>query len=414
MLNIKILKIFLILVILFLAIYNIQWAQSFDYHKEESPSISWNGISIFDARLLGSAGISLMASPGLAVISNPALIPFDPSIKVSGSWNVSRYEAFQYWGMNQGPLIDIHNQSETKSNVSSLCITIPIKSIIFATGWYTPNTLELPSYNYNETYYSYKGEFSGIQHSFFAATAFHLLKNVQIGLKLEYLLGTRNVYLDEIYSGYPFTFTQSEKHRMHTLIPTIGAAIQLLPSWKIAASLVYPLRGQSNCTLNRVFISPQTRIEIKDLKSNDSLYTPARISIGTTAGFLPAPFNPGEYRLTVGAELMYVAWSTYKYEFYSQFLPRQMRNTLIFALAMQWGIYNGNKNYFLRLGYRRDPQPVKNPSVTLNGISAGIGTQIGKYSADIGGFYTNGQYTGIKQSHWVFNTTMQISLGSKQ
>lgn len=414
MLNIKILKIFLILIFLLIAFYNIQWAQSFDYHREESPSISWNGISIFDAQLLGSAGISLMASPGLAAISNPALIPFDQSTRISGSWNVSRFEAFQYWGMNQGPLSDIHNQRETKSNMSCLSITIPIKSIMFSTGWNTPNTLELPSYLYSETYYSYKGEFSGIQHSFFAAAAFHLLKNVQIGLKLEYVLGTRNVYLDETFSGYPFTFTQSEKHRMHTFIPTVGVAIQLLPAWKIAASLVYPLHGKSNRTLNRVFISPQTRIEIKDLKSNDTLYTPARISIGTTTGLLPDPLNPGKYRLTLGAEAMYVAWSTYKYEFYSQSLQRQMRNTLVIALALQWGIYKENKNYFLRLGYRRDPQPIKNPAVTLNGISAGIGTQIGKYTIDIGGLYTNGQYNGIKQSHWVFSTTMQISLGSKQ
>ncbi|MCK4836564.1 MAG: hypothetical protein KAT17_07995, partial [Candidatus Aminicenantes bacterium] len=49
------------------------YSQYFDYHREESPAISWNGVSLFDARLLATGGISLMSSAPFIAISNPAL-----------------------------------------------------------------------------------------------------------------------------------------------------------------------------------------------------------------------------------------------------------------------------------------------------------------------------------------------------
>jgi hypothetical protein len=81
-------------------------AQVFDYHREESPAISWNGTPLFDARMLGAGGVSLMGSPGFMAAVNPALIPHGDKLLVAASFDVTHFEAFQYWGLNQGVLGD--------------------------------------------------------------------------------------------------------------------------------------------------------------------------------------------------------------------------------------------------------------------------------------------------------------------
>ncbi|NIM14169.1 MAG: hypothetical protein GTO45_19155 [Candidatus Aminicenantes bacterium] len=120
--------------------------------------------------------------------------------------------------------------------------------------------------------------------------------------------------------------------------------------------------------------------------------------------------------MTLAAELVYTLWSNYEYEFYSEILQRNMRNTLILALGMELGLYNLFKtksDWFLRLGYRLDPQPVTEPEMSLKGLTGGIGMRAGRVYLDAGAIYITGSYQGIKQKHWVLNGTMQLRLGRK-
>ena len=52
----------------------ISWlpGQVFEYRTEESAAISWNGISLHDARLLATGGVSLMVSGPFSAVENPA------------------------------------------------------------------------------------------------------------------------------------------------------------------------------------------------------------------------------------------------------------------------------------------------------------------------------------------------------
>ena len=383
-------------------------AQNYDYHKEESPAISWNSVPIFDARMMASGGISLMASDAFSASINPASIPSLNGFIVGASFEMVRHEAFQYWGLNQGVLYDPENQSQQTNRLGGLTLFFPFKGLRFSAGWYTSNLLELPSIDYDSEYWEYFVRLPGVENTFFAAAAFKWGKTINIGFKLDYISGQREVEIDEAWNEYPLTIRHREHHRLTCMVPSIGATIKISPKWTLGAVLIHPLRGKARRTMDRFFESEYESLEISDLKSTDNLYRPTRIYLGTTFTPFTNPNDPGKNKLTLAAEVLYTFWSGYEYIFYSETLPRDMRNTLVMALGMEYGILRDKSDYFFRVGYRLDPQPVREPETTLHALTGGIGIRLGKVSADIGAFYCFGSAEGISQKHIVLNSTLCI------
>ena len=123
-------------------------AQQFDYHSEESPAISWNGVQMFDARMMAMGGISLMASEPFAAAVNPALISAHRQPMFGFSFNNLRQEAFQYWGVNQGVIVNEKPYADNHSAFNGITGTLRIKGIRFAAGWFLSNLLQFPSFKY--------------------------------------------------------------------------------------------------------------------------------------------------------------------------------------------------------------------------------------------------------------------------
>ena len=386
------------------------YAQDYDYHREESPAISWNGVALFDARMLAAGGISLMASPAYSAAINPAAIPAGNNIYIGGSFEAMKHEAFQYWGINQGIYGDPNPQSDRNNRLSGLSVIFPCKGLRFSAGWYVGSLLALPAFNYQEYYWAYLVRSTGVENNFFAAAAVKLCKSIDFGIKLDVVSGKRDVSLDETWQEYPVQFLHEERHRLSYIVPSIGVLLKISPAWTLGATAIYPLRGKAKRTIDRIFISNYERIEILDLKSTDTLYRPARFYLGTTLTPFANPVNPGKTRLTLAAEMMYTLWSDYRYEFYSEILPREMKNTLVLALGTELGWLGTNSDYFVRLGYRLDPQPITNPEISQQAISGGFGLRIGSISLDVGAIYYFSSYQGIKQKHTVLNSTLAIRL----
>jgi len=406
-------KVFLILFLLGLCIFMTPiavYAQDFDYHREESPAISWNSVMLFDARMLSAGGISLMASPAFSAAINPALIPAGNHIFIGGSFEAMKHEAFQYWGINQGIYGDINPQSGRNSRLSGLSVVFPFKGLRFSAGWYVGSLLELPAFDYDSQYWAYSVRSTGIENNFFAAAALKFGKSINIGVKLDVVSGKREVSIDETWKGYPVQFFHEERHRLDYIVPSIGALLKISPAWTLGATLIYPLHGKAKRALDRVFESDYERIEILNQQSTDTLYRPARFYLGTTIIPFTNPNNPGKTRLTFAAEMVYTLWSDYRYEFYSEFLPREMKNTLELALGMEFGLLGTNSDYFARIGYRLDPQPITSPEISQQALSGGIGLRIGSVSLDVGAIYYFSSYLGIKQRHMVLNSTLVIRL----
>ena len=386
------------------------FAQDYDYHREESPAVSWNGVVLFDARMLAAGGISLMASPAFSATINPALIPAGNNIFMGGSFESMKHEAFQYWGINQGIYADIDPQSDQNSRLSGFSVIFPFKGLRFSAGWYVGNLLELPAFDYVGQYWEYILRSTGIENNFFAAAAFKLGNSLDIGIKLDVVSGKRDVSIDETWKEYPVQFIHEENHRLSYVVPSIGALLKISPKWTLGATVIYPLRGKAKRTIDRVFESQFERIEILDQQSTDTLYRPARFYLGTTIAPFTNPNNPGKTKLTLAAEMVYTLWSDYRYEFYSEILPREMKNTLALALGMEFGLLGTNSDYFARIGYRLDPQPITNPEISQQAVTGGIGLRIGSVSLDAGAIYYFSSFAGIKQRHVVLNSTLYIRL----
>jgi hypothetical protein len=386
-------------------------AQNYDYHREESPSVSWNNIPMFDARMLAVGGISLMASDAFSAVINPAAIPAAKGLITGGSFQAVIHQAFQYWGLNQGVFYTNDPQTQENYRPGGFALTVPVKKFRFSGGWYTVNLLELPRLNFADSGWSFKATFPGVENAVFAAAAWKWGKNLSMGLKLDYIFAYRNVDTEEIWpSVYTTTYRHRESHRMACLVPSLGAKINISPRWTLGTLLVYPLRGKAHRTLDHIFDSPSTHLEIANLKSTDNYYRPARVYLGA----IFTPFAHGEAegsgknKLTLAAEILYTAWSGYHYVFYSETLARPMRNTLTAALGLEYSIYNPSSVTFFRLGYRLDPQPITEPRTTLQELTGGFGLEFGRLNVDVGALYCFGSPGGIMQKHFVLNSTVQF------
>ena len=96
--------------------------------------------------------------------------------------------------------------------------------------------------------------------------------------------------------------------------------------------------------------------------------------------------------------------------FFSEEIPRDMRNTGELAIGLEYSSYSPKWELFLRLAYRLDPQPVKKPATTLNILSGGIGLKIKSIRTDLGLAYITTTTDSPAQSHLVFNASLGINL----
>jgi len=421
-----------ILVFLFFSLISITsltlTAQHFDYHLEESPAVSWNGVHMFDARMNALGGISLMASEPFATAINPAFIsiPSDSKILLGAGYQWMKQEAFQYWGINQGVIPINDPLSDDHFHLSGISGTFAVKGIRFSAGWYLANLLQFPSFNYGEVYefeqiYSYSGLFSGKENTFFAAAAIKLGKAVDIGIKFDYISGKREVttssfssyyyYIDNNWVRKDIDIRQEESHKLNIVVPTVGIRLQVSPNWTVGTALVYPLDGEAERTVIRSFINSTDGIEIIDTQnSTDTLHRPVKIYFGTTFK-IPIKVNEDSSyarRFIIGAESQYTFWDGYKYIFFEEEIPREMRNTMVLAFGLEYGSISTKRDFFLRMGFRRDPQPVSEPDTALNVFSGGIGLRFGKITGDFGFSYYSGSPGGVKQKHFILNSTLSL------
>lgn len=391
-------------------------AQNYDYHREESSAISWNGTTMFDARMLAAGGISFMASAPFAAVINPALLPKESKFNLGLSLANTDYEAFQYWGINQGVYTVPEAQSDRNKNVSGLSFSLPFKKFRLSAGWYIADLLVLPDFNFDYRYWAYSGKFSGRENNFFAAAAFAVGRKLDVGVKIDYISGSRDVLIDEYHKYYRsdgnpvdsfLLIERAENHNLGCIVPTIGAQYRFSPSWAAAAAVVYPFRGKADRKIWQTFDNQYwTPITITQTGS-DTLYRPAKIYLGTD--YTTANRHaPRQNAVTIAAELAYILWEDYKYIYFSEEMPRDMRNCLVFASGLEYGIYKPAVDYFLRAGYRFDPQPVDRPHVSLHTFSCGTGFRFGHIAADIGIAYYIAPSDMLSQRHFVVNASFSI------
>jgi hypothetical protein len=359
-----------------------------------------------------------MASGFFRGAVNPALLPKEGKFNAGISLDYMFHEAFQYWGVNQGVTFKPSALSGRHAGLSGLALSFSLKNIRLSAGWYLPSLLSLPDFNFEQTYWAYTGEFSGREDTFFAAAAVSWGSKLDIGIKIDYIHGKRDLEVNEYFkyyrsNGYPvdshLLIHHSESHKLTCIVPTVGAAFKLSPTWTLGAALVYPFKGNAERTLNRVFDN-QFEPPISDtLTSTDRFYRPARIQVGTLYTLNPRS-TESKTKIIIAIESTYVLWSGYEYIFFSEETPRDMRNCLVLAAGAEYGIYGRVKDFIIRAGYRFDPQPVRDPKFTLHTLTFGCGFRYGNLTTDIGFAYYIGPSDMLRQRHYIINGTIGIHL----
>jgi hypothetical protein len=399
------------------------FAQSFDYHLEETPAVSWNDVGFHDARMLSLGGVSLLASDPFAASTNPALIPRESRYSLGLSGARVSFEAMQYRGVNQGSLTSLSPPSDTVSVVSGLAGHIAIRRIGLAAGWYVNSLPRFPDFAVVTYYGSYADgvyssnslAFNGTENVFFVAAALPDWKGLRLGARLDYVAGRREVAVDSVYNDYfwiggawairRIEQREEQSHNTRSFSPSLGLSWQITRRWTVAGQLTWPFDGTADRTLTRTFANPTDGIFISDRQTtSDRLYRPQEATLGTA---LELDLSR-RFRLRLGGEAAYARWSHYRYEFFGEKQPRDLRDTFGLAGGMEL-TFKAGTDISLRLGYRRDPQPVKEPATTLEAVTGGVGVRLWKLGLDAGAARYQGSAGGVQQNHTALVFTLSFA-----
>jgi hypothetical protein len=390
------------------------FSQNFDYRNEESAAISWNGVILHDARMMSTGGISLLSAGPFSAIANPALLARYDHFTLGGSLEFMYFQAFQYWGVNQGVLKASNGLDDKNVRISGFSIIIPLKSFHLSMGWYLSDILEFPDFDQDDQAWGYSGAFEGKEDRFFLCVAAQLATGFRLGARLEYGSGQRSVDMIEHFyfeGGYYSIIEQQESHRSRSMSLSVGLTVSISRKWELGAVFDYAFYGKVDRSVDRIFESNFPSPSIYDHQSSqDNHHIPAKIKLATSYLIWQKKSMKTDKKIILAAEVMMVFWSAYEYEFFQEKLDRDMRDTLVAALGIEYGCHGERYDYFLRAGYRLDPQPLLEPATTIHAFCGGVGVRWKRFSGDLGMAFFTGSIGNYSQSHFILSTTLGYDL----
>jgi len=401
-------------------------AQELDYHLEETPAVSWNDAGFHDARMLAVGRVSLMASSAFAGASNPASMSLDGSRGMAVSATRAGFEAAQYWGINQGSVSTGPELPSAEATfLDGLAVYWSRPGWALSAGWYVSALLRSPGFEQRQDYeagqYSERSwTFDGSENVLFVAAALPAWRGLRAGLRLDYMAGTREVGLRSADAWYFLVPTgwelrriervEEQENETRVIAPSVGLSWRATPSWTVAGRLTWPLPGSADRRLTRSFENRADQVVISDSQtSSDRHRRPRQAALGTAFDFdLRRLGWSRPLRLRLAAEAEHVAWSGYRYELFGQELRRDLRDTLALAGGMELS-YEARAGVALRLGYRRDPQPVTAASATVEAFSGGAGVRFQRLALDAGAAWYRGSAGGTEQHHSALTVTVSYA-----
>jgi len=395
--------------------------QAVDYHLEETPAVSWNRPPLFDARAMAAGGISLLASPAFAAAFNPALIP-DGAPRLEVGFVGLRFQAFQYWGINQGVIREQFPLTADALLPASLGGTLSLGKWRLAAGYCLsalprfPDFAQRLTYEYDQ-YWEYRGSFSGQEQTMYAASAWQPAAWFALGIRLAYVSGKRWLETSDMDSSYfniggqwilkNISLHHEENHRYGHWVPALGAWLHLNPSWDLGLSLEYPLAGRVRRSREQSFDNPSDGVYLSILQERrDALKSPANLRCGTAYSFKLGGRSGMDKKISLAIEARSTFWSSYRCEFFGETMPRDFRDTVETALGMEYAAAGSAGAFSVNLGVRRDPQPPRAAATALWAWSAGAGARLGRLSGNIGLVFYSGATAGISQRHLLIAAAM--------
>jgi hypothetical protein len=403
------------MIILILSIISLTFAadliaQSADYHREESPVISWNGINLYDARSAATAGISVFSSTASAAVSNPALMRKTDVIYLSGSYTMIGSTAYQYGAMNTGVFYNVDKIYEFNDCFSNISSAFSLGELNIGVGYYKNTLIELPDFNVSGDGYSSSSVFSGKEDAFYFALSYPL-SDLTLGAKLTYISGNRSLNLTELYDSV-ITIIQNEDYDFDYFMLSFGTVWKTSEKLRLSAVFNFSIASTINSEIERSF-DAQTAGGghiYSTTSSEDDLYRPSKLIISAHAIPFLSEMEKSEHELNIGLEIGYIFWNSYKYVTFGEELTRNFEDTVLLAIGIELPISCRGFDIALRGGYRLDPQPVPEPETTLHWLTFGAGLSIWDITLDVAGSYCFGSLTDWTAQNFSVITTLGIRL----
>jgi len=386
------------------------YGQSKDYHRDESPAISWNGVVLYDARSAAAAGISVFASSPSAAAANPALLVKADSILIETSYALAGTTAYQYQTMNTGVFYSSDKLYEFNDNFSALSATASYGDINMSAGFYKKALLELPDFDVTGTGYSGSAVFSGSENAYYLAASYDL-SDLVIGAKFTWVAGNRAASLNEVYDSV-VVIEQNEVYSFDYFIISLGLAWKASEKINLSAVIDYSLTSTQDSKYSRTFDANTTGGEhITTLyTSQDDLYKPLKI----TAAALLTPFvdriGKDGNGMTIGFEMTHTFWNSYRYLTFGDEFLRNLDDTTTLAVGLELPIKYRGFNLAVRAGYRLDPQPVPELHTTLHWLTFGTGISFNNISLDVAACYFFGSLPEWNPQNFTVIATLGIQL----
>jgi hypothetical protein len=363
------------------------FGQSKDYHRDELPVISWNGVVLYDARSSAAAGISVFGSDTETAIANPALLVKADSILIGTSYALTGITAYQYQTMNTGVYYSPDRLYEFNNNFSALSATAYFGDINASAGFYKKELFDLPGFDAIGTGYSASAVFSGYENAYYLAASCDL-SHLAFGAKITWVKGSRSASLNEIYDS-AVVIGQNEVYNFDYFIISLGLAWKAAENINLSAVIDYPLTSTQDSEYSRTFdayITGGAHIDETNTSQND-LYRPSKI----TAAALLTPFADSSGKdgsgMAIGLEITHTFWNSYRYFTFGDEFTRAFNDTTTLAAGLELPIKCRGFNLAIRGGYRFDPQPVPEPDTTLHWLTFGVGISIWNINLDVAGSY---------------------------
>jgi len=368
----------------FLAFSPVLPAQSIlDYQREEYPAMSLNGVPYGNARTLTYYGNPLLAQTPLNALVNPAAVPDHNRVSFSGIH--IRHAAFQYWGINDGVLVQSNPLTAQRIAFTSAVLSFCFSRTVLTAG-YAENALRaFPSFEYKKVQrymnldyrYLYQGDFSGAEKIFFLSIKRSLRPGLDAGLTLSLSRTLRQLLLIESWDiGFAansnwinkFLLNQRESHQLDHIALLTG--IRYSPTDQVSAALALslPFRGNAQRRIERGVAVPSDR-RFSEHHADDPLQSPISIKASIMT-ILPLRIRNLQFR--TGADLFYTIWSSHSFTFFGEDYKEPLKNTLRVALSLSASLLTSFGFLDMGLSVAADPQPLIQPESRVRVWSTGL------------------------------------------
>lgn len=378
--------------------------QAVGQYEDEAPLASWNILGPLSGRSGSLGGITVVLSNDPAsIFTNPASLSNIGGATVAGSVELLSARLFRYSIVNTGVIVSLP-RNEGGLGSGFVAFLYPLRGFNLAFAFGRLENISRPTASFTTGWGEKLSQTFGGWTNIFS---FGVSKNAgrfSFGFGAHYLSGYFSKNLNyTLNEGISFAYyTDEAREDFSGYYFTLGTTFKPTPKLTLGLSLRTPYERKGEGRVRREMKTSQVDI-IGDYRSGDDRYQ-------EPLAFLFGSSYQVSGKLLLLMEVDYLRWSSYRVTYFSEDLPRNFDDTLLFRLGAEYtftAVRNGRRvSLPLRVGYLYDPQPVTYLRYRYHYLTLGGGFSFARFSCDLAFQYGFERSSGENLSNVRFITSI--------